>query len=1194
MLPQGEAPQEMLAELREHLDAALLKLDPEQRELIIQRFFVGRPQVELAMEAGVSPSAISHRLDRAIETLRQHLNAMGCVIAATAGLITLLEAENASAAVPNSLTANVMKIGLAGVSSSPAQASIPVLALFLTTLAAIFAIAGGFWFRFGHSPSPAVQAPSPSGIVQDQTAQNAAPPPPKWQPAQQADVSAALSGQIVDNNGKPVSNATVNLDGPSPAKTKTDAQGNYTFRIISKAGNYSIVVEADGFMPVSQNGSYQPGLRLAPGAHARRDLVLQRGVNVLVTVSNALGEMIRDVNVIAEPLAPDFYFDDRKRSDATGHAKIVLPVSNSKYLITATIAGYAPAHLVVTPVSADKPLEANLVLDTGYTIKGIGLCSDGKPAAGWNIVAKPDWWSPRSSPAGAPIDKEGNFTLKDIGSGSYELDINIPQGKYESTDRRIGTVELPPKTQPMRVNVPMLSPSSQTPFTGRVRFVGGKVPASEGISIEVINLADSSGLYSGTLELRAGRRGDKEIPFDIGLVPPGTYRVTFQSTEIEQKTLDNVQWPGKLPVIELKTITKPHLTGTVVDAASGKPITQFAVRVGKTGYVGDGPNWGQDEHWIQVSDPAGHFDIELIGPGIYTAQVSLDGYAWLSSPPVKVESSQKIAPVELKATPGGSLSGTVVSPSGQPIAGATVIPLSKAHSASSLDYFENQAGSVTTDAQGRFFLEHLTPGSETLKITDPNFAPLVVTNLTVTEDKATSAASATMPIGGSVDGTVFDGQGRPQPDLTLNFLSDEYWAFGNELAIKQLASVVTDDQGHFHVDHLPHQPIWVDRPFGTFKAGVVRRVVLPMEGKTAHLDLGGTIAVAGRIIAARKPVAAKRVELAVQSSNFGPIIDWGQTDVDGRFTFYGPPPGRYTLYCDNPDRGWSWNAIASVQVGDKPIDLGDVINDVGPVQIKLTADDPKDLNAVQYVSIRPVALTGSDYDSSLATADPAVANTWLVKNMPAGKLRAIVEMKSDTNLTYQAHFDHPPATTLTSVVVRLVHTSATLKASVDHLPPGQESYQVQLSNDDRTVQTGIILSTTPTSVNLPPGNYRMITDFTDQLLNGSPRIDLKDGQTTESVIDLSAATKSAGEHVTINVWTSDGVLIAGPELHLLDADGNRIDPIEDYDRGQLFTVEPGHYRAFLEQTGQAPLIREIDVPIPDIAHGRETTVDLTE
>src|SRR5688572_5302347 len=97
-----------LAELREHLDAALEKLDAEQRELIIQRFFVGRPQVEMAQEAGVSPSTMTRRLDSAISAMREHLQASGKgtvgALGATAAIAAALQAETASAAVPAALT----------------------------------------------------------------------------------------------------------------------------------------------------------------------------------------------------------------------------------------------------------------------------------------------------------------------------------------------------------------------------------------------------------------------------------------------------------------------------------------------------------------------------------------------------------------------------------------------------------------------------------------------------------------------------------------------------------------------------------------------------------------------------------------------------------------------------------------------------------------------------------------------------------------------------------------------------------------------------------------------------------------------------------------------------------------------------------------------------------------------------------
>src|SRR5690606_14744328 len=68
--------QRTLAELRDHLDAAMLRLDSDQRELIIQRFFEGRPQTEIAAAENVTPAAISRRLDRAIAALRDQIAQM--------------------------------------------------------------------------------------------------------------------------------------------------------------------------------------------------------------------------------------------------------------------------------------------------------------------------------------------------------------------------------------------------------------------------------------------------------------------------------------------------------------------------------------------------------------------------------------------------------------------------------------------------------------------------------------------------------------------------------------------------------------------------------------------------------------------------------------------------------------------------------------------------------------------------------------------------------------------------------------------------------------------------------------------------------------------------------------------------------------------------------------------------------------
>ncbi len=1197
-------PQRELAELREHLDAALLKLDPQERELIVQRYFVGRPQVELAAEAKVSPSAISHRLDRAIENLRRHLGAMGCAIV---GLTVLLETEHASAAPPPSLTVNVMKIGLSGVPAASVSASYGWT--ILTAVAAVLVIFGGLWVTLRHShslvmqtPTPApVLVPGPSGMIVGENPQATVDAAPKWQAAPQADVPAILAGRILDSAGKPVANATVTLRGAVYQDTKSDTKGDYSFKELKAGDEYRIAVRAEGFVPIEPFVNGDPGIQLSADSHARRDLVLQRGVRIVVTVTDALGELIPNAIVNADLLGPGQYEDRRGPTNAMGQAKFLLPISKTDYVVEAQIGGYSPAHAMATASSIDKPVEINLVLDKGYTVKGVAICSDNKPAAGWKIIASPDWWSTHSFPDGFPIDKNGNFTLKDVGSDKYTLYVEIPSGDIVSWEQ-CGTVTMPPAEQPLRVNVPVPSPASRINFAGRVRFVddkGAASPGQESIRVQAVSLADDRQSYEGLIQ---PNRNDNaalpkgEAPFDIGGVPPGVYQVSFESSMIERKVLDRVEWPGKLPLIELRVIGKPHLIGTVVAADTGKLITQFAVRMQKNETIGEGANWGQDTRWIQVGDQAGHFDVELVGPGVYQVQVSADGYAWIWSSKVRVESTGQTTPLQLKLTTGGSLSGVVLDPAGKPVQGAKVIPLSMARSMNvGPDEFEGQAGAATTDTTGRFALQHLAGGEETLKIVHPDFAPLTVENLKVVDGQAATAAPITLLVGGSAEGTVFDEKGHPASGVTICFQTDPYGGPEEELALKCLASVVTDEQGHFRAAHLPHRIIYVNVAEWWSHQGVVRRTISPVEGKTAHLDLGGPMTVSGRLLISGKPLANENIELALEPPvDFSPINDIDKTDADGRFVFYGTPPGNYTLYWQGPSARRDWIAAAHVHVTGKPIDLGEIRTDIGDVQIGLKADDPADLNAVQYVSIEKTSPPMMNPPFIQTSLDNAAIGVWRAKNVLAGRLRVSAEMKGTPNITFMTSFDRINATPQTTITVHLPRASATLKISMKKQSSDEQTQYITLGNDDGTVQVAIPFPPLTNFIKLPPGSYRAIDYFTNLPFKDFTPIVLNDGQTSEAELDPSTFDKSDMTYVSVNVWTADGVLVGGPKLHLIDASGNQTAPYEDSDLGQIFVVHPGHYRAELDGTGAVPLTPEIDAP-PHSPKGRQwRTFELTE
>jgi RNA polymerase sigma-70 factor (ECF subfamily) len=247
--PAASAAQQELAELREHLDAALEKLDTSERELIVRRFFIGRSQVELASEAGVAPSTISVRLNQAIEHLRDHLKGAGCAIVAGA-LVEALQKEAASAAMPPELAAKVARVGLSGIAA--ASGSLVMLSLALLFLL-IFTAAVGFWIWRGtirQHTTPAVAAkpttpPPPTMALTVDTGHGAVPSSPTWKPAVNAPPSGALSGTVTDRQGKPIAGARVSLNGFT---VTTNPQGQYVFgaRAVTNGDN-RLMVSAPGY-----------------------------------------------------------------------------------------------------------------------------------------------------------------------------------------------------------------------------------------------------------------------------------------------------------------------------------------------------------------------------------------------------------------------------------------------------------------------------------------------------------------------------------------------------------------------------------------------------------------------------------------------------------------------------------------------------------------------------------------------------------------------------------------------------------------------------------------------------------------------------------------------------------------------------------------------------------------------------------
>jgi hypothetical protein len=205
---------------------------------------------------------------------------------------------------------------------------------------------------------------------------------------------------------------------------------------------------------------------------------------------------------------------------------------------------------------------------------------------------------------------------------------------------------LPPSGGELAIKLRIPSPQSMAAIGGRVRYSGGTPKESIWISAR-----SDDGEHHGDASVEA----DKP-EFRIHPLPPGRYTVTFQSTEIDQKTVRGIAAPSDDLNVELQVVGRPVIRGTVVDAETGEPVQAFRIRMVKLGHL-RGPGYVQNPQWRSFDDPRGKFRFDVVGPGIYQVHVMADARALARSEPINTDENQGEA-IELRLSQGVSLSGT--------------------------------------------------------------------------------------------------------------------------------------------------------------------------------------------------------------------------------------------------------------------------------------------------------------------------------------------------------------------------------------------------------------------------------------------------------------------------------------------------------------------------------------------------------
>ncbi len=1000
--------------------------------------------------------------------------------------------------------------------------------------------------------------------------------------AKPADAEASLSGRLIDETGKPVTDAQLELMSSrtyQSLKAKSDDNGNYRFTLRKDFGEYQILINSKRWVGITDRKT-PPRVDISAKSQVVRDFTLPRACRLRIQTVDEQDKPIGGVQVFSSLSDENQNFAATGVTDQHGWASLDgLKPSNEERLVATMTDDYGFARITLKLNDPAAVAEQRITLKRGSDVKGTALCTDGKPASGWRVNAMPTWWHFGSSPMGQVIGSDGSFALRHVSAEKYDVIVDIPSGNGMSLAKPVLTaVALPPAREPLALSVDYPSPGSMATIAGQIEFSGGKL--QRGFHVFAYS---TTGNYSGSAFLMPGQQ-----EFTIGPVPRRTYRIQFESTEIEPLTLSDVVIPSDKLHITLKVRGTLVLHGTVVRQDTHKPVTRFRAQVTKLRTL-SGPNYEQETNWHEFKDEHGAFSIDIAGPGIYTVLVSADGMASTRSAPFNTDTDgQRELHMELK--PGTPLSGKVVDEQGRAIDGAKIISLPGAVLIGGNVVARTPGDEVTRTRDGTFTIPDFTPGEGLLKVVHSDFSPGNVGSISVDRDGNAVPLKIVLHPGATVHGHVYDEFGRPEANVTLHF--QDRSGYGGPEELGRLAKVVTDPSGYYEVRHLPDQFCYVKRedPWRSF--GVVRQAILTTNGKSQTLDLGGTTTLTGRLIVNGAPLANGRVQLSDDNPNFGIFKAFARTDEQGAFAFFGPAAGKHTLYAATSALGDSWVRVKDFTVTAKVGDLGTIetVNVRLTIRIQSAAPNAADGLQVTLEEYNAVWPFGNRVGTLLPRQN--AHDPFVFEQVPLGKyelvcyrpnqftVRKIVELKSSE--AEQA------------VMLDLPTGTASLHGKLAGQicgPDGCRSLKVW-SADQRLL--GGILPKEDGSYrleNIPAGDYAIKEHDTrdaETLLS----VSLKDGES--KTLDITPATiatpsKPAG-YAVLRVFTPEGVPIAGCDIHFEAAEHPPM--LMSSQEGRLvFTGVPGSYAATIGFPGFTSVRRTLELKPESNATGANAYVE---
>jgi protocatechuate 3,4-dioxygenase beta subunit len=723
---------------------------------------------------------------------------------------------------------------------------------------------------------------------------------------------------FLNNNTHPLADAMLELateDGSQGDATVTFNDGTFTFPPLP-AGTYNLTVS--GYLLASPVTVVVPATDSVSGL----DLTVESGGAISGSIQHSgTGLVLSSVTVTASSDQNTTYTTE---SAADGSYRLTgLPAGT----YTVTAGGQTFDTLTSAPqavAAAQTVIGVDFTLDDAATFQGtVVQAGNGSPVASATVLLEDS----NGVPFSATTDSTGGYTIGNLHPGTYSITVEA-DGFAAAVPAAItlsaGATTSAPTTSLLlaaSVSVTVQDASAAPIASAGVELLqnGSQVAAGETDANGQITLSNvAAGTYTvhttalgfidstATVVLNSGDVAAQAVTLQpagiiqgvvtdgsgtalanvpVGLIDAdgsqlttttaadGTYK--FSSLSLDRYALAVGILPGlerhdvvlssTLPMATVDfTLAGATVTGSVVAADGTTPAQNVTV------FLTDGINLLISEQ----TNANGQYAFEGVAAGTYSVQTG--GQTSLAASPSFSVAGANVAVPTIQ--PGSvQLTGNVVDPGGDPVAGAAVVVLPAALP------FLAVGITATTAADGTFSVPGLEPGSYEVLVLQPGFATL---DQMITLSAAAAPLSVQLQVGTTLSGTITDANNSPVAGASVTVVS--------EASHDQVAVVQTDANGSYQVANIAPGSYdlissatgdAIGEVFGVAVAGsvVAQNVQLPAPSTT----LQGSIT-----DASGNPIAGATVGIADAEGN---VVLSLLTDFSGQYSTNQLPAATFTI-----------------------------------------------------------------------------------------------------------------------------------------------------------------------------------------------------------------------------------------------------------------------------------------------------------